>query len=196
MELGSISKQYTASRADHSEGMRTVRVPRSWAVPLVLCLLFGSVAIPVIFGGTGNSRAASDQNRFHLVVIRQFASEWPNLNFRDYISATTPGYHVVVAAAARYLSGDLRFLRLVGLLFTIGLIATFGAALSRRVPFGMAVALALPLLCSSYIFTSAPGSYRITPAGGDCSPLSWLRSIGATIGSVTWALAFSWSLRC
>ncbi len=122
--------------------------------PVLLCLILAAGSIPPILGGFDRGRGANDQNRFHLRVIREFAREWPHLNFRSYVSATTPGFHVVVAAAARYVSGDLRVLRLVGLLFTVGLIATLGAALSRRVGTGVAVALGLPLICSLYVYSS------------------------------------------
>ena len=58
---------------------------------------------PVILSGTTRGRAAYDSINYHEKAIRQFAQELPKPDLRDYMSATTPGYHLVLAAAGRAL---------------------------------------------------------------------------------------------
>lgn len=123
--------------------------------PGFLCALFLAVAVPVIMSGFNQGRGAADQNRFHLPVIHRFAEQWPHLDLRDYRSATTPGYHIALAAVARYVTDDLRGLQFAGALFTLALIAIFGAALAYRNSPWVAVTLALPVIFSIYVFSSA-----------------------------------------
>jgi hypothetical protein len=73
---------------------------------------------------------------------------------RDYASATTPGYHVVLALLSRGVSDDVTFLRIAGSLFTVGLLATLGWLVSRRSAPWTAVALCLPVVTSLYMFSS------------------------------------------
>ncbi len=120
----------------------------------VLCAIFLFASAAIIFDGYDRGRGSIDQNHFHLPAIRQFARQWPRLDLRDYPSSTTPGFHIVVALADRYVGQDVRLLRFVGLLFTLGLIATLAAALASRVKTGVAIALALPFTCSPYTFAS------------------------------------------
>jgi hypothetical protein len=98
-------------------------------------------------------RAAFDQEAFHLPTIVKFVYEWPRPNFADYPSPTTPGYHVALAGVSRFL-GDLRSVRLVAALFTVGLLVTYGAVVGGRVGVWTGLCLALPLACSLYVFSS------------------------------------------
>ncbi|MDB5290517.1 MAG: hypothetical protein JWL69_1758 [Phycisphaerales bacterium] len=120
----------------------------------LLTAIFILGAVLVSRWATGPSRAAWDQNTYHLPVIRQFERQWPRPDFSDYPSATTPGYHVVLAAAGHWLGNDTTTLRRVGALFTIGLLATLALAVGRRAGTGTTLALCLPLLCSLYVLSS------------------------------------------
>ena len=129
--------------------------PRTPAVPLaagVVCGLFLAFAVPLILFTPPGGRAQSDESVYHLPSVRSFARDWPRFDFRNYTSATTPGYHLVLAAVARFVSDDVRVLRAVGSLFTLGLLATAAMALARRAGATTAILLCLPLLCSSYVF--------------------------------------------
>ncbi len=118
------------------------------------------------------TRAKFDQDTFHLPVIRQFAQQWPTPDFSNYLSATTPGYHLAMSTLIG-VSGksDLVLtLRtsgavLIAFFFVIGV---FAAALKWResqrssptrtsgyIDVAVALAIALPLLASSYIVQSA-----------------------------------------
>lgn len=122
------------------------------AAALVVCGLFLALAAPLILFTPPGGRALSDEADYHLPAVLKFAREWPRFDFRDYTSATTPGYHLTLAAVARFAGGDVHLLRGVGSAFTVGLLATAAAALARRAGTGTAVVLCLPLVASSYLF--------------------------------------------
>ena len=135
---------------------------------MVVLGAFLAAAVPLIFTGFEYPRVADHQNRFHIRTIRAFARQWPHLDFRDYDSATTPGYHVVLALVDRFVSDDVRALRAFGAVWTVGLLATLCWFLGRRHRLAAALALALPVLCSVYVFTSGAGRCRTTRRGGAC----------------------------
>jgi len=117
--------------------------------PFLLC------AIPLILAGHDRGRAAWDQDMFHLRAIHRFSGQWPFPYVGDYESATTPGFHLALSAVDRAAGGaSLRTLRLAGLLFTVGLLATLAGALARRISAAQAAALCLPLAASIYVFSS------------------------------------------
>jgi len=124
--------------------------------------LFASAALAYIISGhasgAGNNdtalRAVFDQERFHLEAIIRFSAQWPFLDFSDYESATTPGYHVALAAILARFDPGRDALRIVGLLFSFGFVATLGWLTGQRVSPLRAAILLLPILCSSYIFSS------------------------------------------
>lgn len=125
---------------------------RAAVAALAVVSLFLLFAVPLILFTPDGNRAGADEAVYHLPAVRQFQREWPRFDFRTYTSATTPGYHLALAAVARFVGDDVRLLRAAGALFTVGLLATAAAALARRVGARAAVVLALPLLCSSYVF--------------------------------------------
>lgn len=100
-------------------------------------------------------RAAFDEREFHRPVIENFARDFPRVDLADYPAATAPGYHVILAAVHRCVSSDVRLLRAVGAGFTILFIGVLGWSLGRRLPFGAAVAVALPLVASLYVVSSS-----------------------------------------
>jgi len=120
-----------------------------------LVLIFLVCALPTIFTRFGAaSRGAADQNDWHLPVIRTFIAQWPHPDLSDYRSSTTPGYHLFVAWIGRLTSADTQVLRVVGSLFTFGLLITLGVFAGRRIGTAWAIALCLPVVCSIYVFSS------------------------------------------
>lgn len=73
------------------------RVP--WAVVVYL-----AVALPLILSGFDRGRGQFDQQFFHEPAIHGFAAQWPHVDLSNYLSATTPGYHLVLAAVCRYMA--------------------------------------------------------------------------------------------
>jgi hypothetical protein len=116
--------------------------------------LFLLAAVYAIHSGRSLERAAYDQDTYHLPAILNFQRQWPHLDFSNYPSATTPGYHVLLAAVGRSLADNTATLRLLGALFTAGLLATLAGAAAQRGGMTVAVTLCLPVVCSIYVFSS------------------------------------------
>lgn len=124
------------------------RVP--WAV-----LVYLLAAVPLIVSGFNRGRGQFDQQFFHEPTIRSFASAWPAVDLSDYLSATTPGYHLVLAVVCRYLSDSLTVLKLAGAVFTIAWFWVLSAAVRARLNESgggalKTLILLLPLVCSMY----------------------------------------------
>lgn len=74
------------------------RRPRgTWFGAAVLAALVMVLSGAVILTGRVGTGESADQVNYHLPVIRTFANAWPAPNLRSYDSATTPGYHLMMA---------------------------------------------------------------------------------------------------
>ena len=156
-----------------------------------LLILFTILAGVLIASQRVPSRVAYDQKLYHVPSIQQFADALPAFDPWDYLSATTPGYHLLFAFVYRLTGGSLLALQLLAAVITGGffwLLATLVTrshasalvdrsgsppigSLARRLPRKLFVwlpllALCLPLLCSNY--TLYPAAYML-PDG-----LGWL----------------------
>lgn len=103
--------------------------PRQHAAISAALLL--AVAIPLLFLKLGPGRGWFDAERYHIPAIRTFAAQLPTPDLSNYLSATTPGYHLVIAAVVRTLGLSSATILGTSLLFSIALFALFGAALAR-----------------------------------------------------------------
>ncbi len=140
-------------RADNPVGDRRRAAGRLTAA-LVLMSLALVVCGMLAITGVMKGRGAHDQLNFHEKVVRTFASQWPRPAFDDYLSATTPGYHVVLAWAVERGVDSTTGLRLVGLTFTLGLLGTLGLWVGWRLDRTMALAVCLPMAVSLYVVQS------------------------------------------
>lgn len=134
--------------------------------------LFLLVAIPMIVLQHDRGRGRFDQLNYHEPAILRFAEQWPAPDVSDYLSATTPGYHLVLAAVARYVSPSLVALQLVGSLFTVGLLVALSRWLSGRAGTVTATLLGLTVLCSLYVFSA--GVYLLPDNAAWCAVLGIL----------------------
>lgn len=123
-----------------------------FAVAAALMLLFAAPAAVLILNNYDAGRAANDQNAFHLPTLRAFARQFPRFDLSDYRSATSPGYHLVMAMVDRAVGDDVQLLRIVSATFALGLLATLGVAVAMRVPAWTAFWLCLPIVYSLYVF--------------------------------------------
>lgn len=153
-------------------GDRRPIILAAWAFAVSWLILAALIVLSATRGpGFDVGRAKFDQDVFHLKVITQFAHELPTPGLRDYLSATTPGYHLVLAAVQRVFGAPEVVLRLAGAMCTAGLVGLLvwvganasrprervNAALShspREDGWWWAFAPALPVLCSSYVVQS------------------------------------------
>ncbi len=160
---------------------------RGWLVGLALAVaMFAVSAVTIGKNWAAGSRAAWDQDKYHLMAIQQFAHDWPHPDLLNYRSATTPGYHLMLALTDLAGASDTSTLRLIASLFTAGLMLTFGAALARRASGWQAMAIALPLACSLYVFSS---SAWLLPDNA-----AWWGVLGAMLLGLSWRPAIGWYL--
>lgn len=129
--------------------------PRFHVRAFVLATAAASLLLAaMILAGVSHARSGEDQNLFHLKVIERFSTEFPAFGLSNYPSATTPGYHILIAAVHRFITADLLLLRLLSTLPTAALFGTLVGMLAARRPTAEAVCLALPLLACPYILQS------------------------------------------
>lgn len=128
-----------------------------------LVATFACLVLPVLLFGGDNTSEAWDQNEHHLDVIRQSAAslggvaDAPPLTslLRDYPSATSPGYHLFLAACSTVGLGDLFVMRLISSLFGLALVVSVWRICCRSVDSWTACALTLPLVCSPYLLSGS-----------------------------------------
>ena len=109
-------------------------------------------------------RPAEDDVRFHEPTIRLFIEQWPTPDLSDYGSATTPLYHLILAAVGVIVSDSRLVLQLVASLWTIGLMGLLGWALAKRTATTHALACGLPVLWSLYVLP--PGVWLLPDNAG------------------------------
>lgn len=64
---------------------------------------------------------AWDQVNYHEKVIRTFIDQWPAPDLSNYLSATTPLYHLLLASVGKLISVSPAALQFTGMLFSLGL---------------------------------------------------------------------------
>lgn len=152
--------------------------PRRLRAIFTPALLAGGVfflaCLAFVLSGRIPTRAAYDQMHYHGPTVELFARQLPRLDFYDYYSATTPGYHVALAVVARIVPDSTQALQITSALIAsvlIGLLAAACAGVflraqtanegpdasaprSRLLSSLLPAALALTLGCSMYVFQS------------------------------------------
>lgn len=73
-----------------------------------------------------------DETIYHYPIIQKFAQQIPQVDLRDYPSATTPGYHLIFAVFHRWLQFDLPQLRLLNAIISIVAVIVLYALLTQR----------------------------------------------------------------
>lgn len=125
-----------------------------WWPTLIVVGVFLLAAIPMIVTQHDRGRGRFDQINYHEPAVLRFAEQWPTPDVGDYLSATTPGYHLVLAVVARFVSDSLIVLQGVGSLFTVGLLVVLTRWLSARTKPLSAVLLGLSVIASLYVFSA------------------------------------------
>lgn len=99
-------------------------------------------------------RSASAEQLFHTPAIDRFAAQLPTPDYSDYSSATTPGYHTVLAVPAKF-GATNPILRIIASIYTFFIIAILAIPLAKKYRW-LTLPMILPLLASNYfIFSGA-----------------------------------------
>lgn len=117
-------------------------------VAAIIALL---VPLALIGAGHNAGRAAWDSTVYHEPFIRQLARDWPRFDLSDPLTATTPGYHILLSTLARIGADSTGALRVASALIGAGFIAAVAAWTARRTTARDGVLLTLPLSASLYV---------------------------------------------
>ena len=102
-------------------------------IGIVLALFF-IFNLVVAFNGNMQFFDAKDEMYCHYKVIEQFYYEFPNLYLKDYLSTTTPLYHIIMAIICITFSLSKYVVRISGvILSTIGLYLTYRYLQAKRI---------------------------------------------------------------
>lgn len=126
----------------------------AWWPVLLVVSAFLAAAVPLIVTEYPRGRGRFDQVNYHEPAILRFAEQLPTPDVSNYLSATTPGYHLVLAVVARTISASPVALQLAGAFFTVGLLALFTRWLTPRAGPWPAAAMGLGLGSSIYVFSA------------------------------------------
>jgi hypothetical protein len=145
------------SESWHADGRTHRHVPfgQRLGAAFVLALLVLLPAWAIIASGHLRGRGAHDHLNFHEPAIYRFASQWPSPDVGDYVSATTPGYHIALAWVVHTFGLERKGLQVVSSLFSGAMLGLIGWSLAGTVGPRRAVLLALPLVGSLYTFFPA-----------------------------------------
>ena len=100
------------------------------ALPLAV-LVWAIAWMPAVFMDTLTIFDDLDERLFHHPTVQQFAQDLPWPDLRDYRSATTPLYHLLLSPLSRISEGSLTVLRLTNLLISCGALWAAVQALSQ-----------------------------------------------------------------
>ncbi|RMH26333.1 MAG: hypothetical protein D6692_09550 [Planctomycetota bacterium] len=117
-------------------------------VAAIIALL---VPLVLIAAGHNAGRAAWDSTVYHEPFIRQLARDWPQFDLSNPLTATTPGYHILLSTLARIGADSTGALRVASALIGAGFIAAVAAWTARRTTARDGILLTLPLSASLYV---------------------------------------------
>lgn len=129
--------------------------PGSKCRPLISALAMAGISLACSLALIATQRipqrVAFDVVVYHEPAARQFAADWPAFDFQDYLSATTPGFHLLLAALVKFVSGSFVLMQVAGAVIGALLAGVVGWANGGRAPPVWAVLLALPVVLGGYV---------------------------------------------
>ncbi|TVQ31197.1 MAG: hypothetical protein EA376_10005 [Phycisphaeraceae bacterium] len=154
-------------------------------IALILLLL----TAPVIISGRGGPSEAHDQDQHHLLIIERMIEQWPRVDVVEYESATSPGYHFIMAAMATLFGGDMGIVRWANLLLSFGLLGAVFWTMRRFVAPWLALLLTAPLLfnpyqlgAAMYATTDNAALFFVALALGGAAMAPWTPGRGLLLG--------------
>ena len=137
-----------------NSALLTNHVRERWAVTAWWVIFLMLAVIPpltLILMDANGGRAAYDSIIYHERVIRDYALNWPDLNLKNPLTTTIPGYHVLLAAISRFFTGDPTALRLVNLGIGTAFLVIAALTMGRWAGARNGLLLCMPLAACSYV---------------------------------------------
>jgi hypothetical protein len=129
---------------------------------LILIALTLCATLPLILSGNANGRGAADDYNYHWIAIQKFAIEWASPDLSNYHSATTPGYHLILAPLVHNGLGHLGA-QLIAMGWTLAFFGMVCWVVTRSMG-RWAALVCLPLVVSMY--TLYPGVWLLPDNAG------------------------------
>lgn len=133
---------------------------KSWHRPLVayliLLFLYLAITVPLILTlEPGTKGKIQDEVKYHYATVMTFAEQFPLLNLRDYPSATTPLYHLIIMFAGFVVGSDLVALRFVNALISLLCLFVVFGYLAKRGGITNGLLFSVIFLLSPYFILAA-----------------------------------------
>ncbi len=130
------------------------------------------MALPLVLISYSKGRGFHDQEVYHLPAVRHFMDGG---GVGDYSSATTPGYHQMIAFVGQWSGGNLYVMQGVNALITLGLLIGLTWLISgRSVSTAASIVLILPVIFSLYMFPAGVWLLPDNLAWFLCGACLWL----------------------
>lgn len=126
-----------------------------WMAAGITSAILAAQSLWLILSGNNVGRAAYDATAYHLRFIRDLSAQFPQFDLSNPLTATTPGYHILLACFARMGVESTAGLRIVSLAIGCCFVGLVAAWLARRTGSALAAVLAFPLVCSVYVVGAA-----------------------------------------
>lgn len=121
----------------------------------ILAAMFALLVLPVIILGFRSTAESYNQEMHHWLVIENFAEQWPRIDFSNYRSATSPGYHLLMAVPRKLGLESPSSIQLISSLFGLLVIAITYLVLLKWVPPWQAFVMTLPVAVAPYIISTS-----------------------------------------
>lgn len=171
------------------------QILKRFAPYFLVAALFSALAIPLVLKQRHLSWYSLDELGYHYVTVREFQSQWPHMDFRDYPSPQTPLYHVILAAVSQ-VNDNITTLRFVSFAMSLASILVIEAYLMTRTRPVLAIFFTILVAISPYFLGVAVRLLTDNLALGaaiaalfaldDASDLKPVRSVsGAFLGAIS-----------
>ncbi len=132
-----------------------MKASKSWLPYLLLSVLFWCLVLALIFSRNILPNDTADEVKFHLPTILTILERYPFFDLIHYGAATTPLYHLTLAAAAQLVGPGLFQLRIVSAGLSFVCLLTMVTYLRRRGPARSALFFGVLVLLSPYFLGPA-----------------------------------------
>lgn len=129
-------------------------IPRGSAAAWLVAAAFAAPVCAIVLTGHDAGRAAFDSIVYHEHFIRRLAEEAPRVDLSNPLTATTPGFHMLLAAASLAGLASTMALRLVAMAIGALFIWCVARWCERAAGRAAGALLALPLAMSVYVIGS------------------------------------------